>query len=491
MAEPMQIDFNKFEGTVPYKNVDFLGRCYDIIRINPLDLSQRIRDGGGAMMESIIQIAPESCTQLTPDKSLYIPEGTRYMPESRGERTSRTETWFSSFDFAHSFEHTVSAGLDVPGLVSFSASATYRQLEKTSGSNETIETFVQSFFEDCSLQLDDDFDVKLPLSSRFTSAVKKLTTEAACAEFIKTFGTHYAREVTFGGRMYQRIHISSQMYSRLVEKGVDISASASATFKGATVNTGSSTSTSSSTAFNQSSGLTIDSIQWVGGTPSTDFNEWVKSIRQDPKPLQMELKPLYELFTAHHFPDDPDIQKKKTWMMHAVATHLLTEGFTRPDVSKLANKEFYIRSRWRADPGEKRVNMSLGFSGHDVKLYPEENTSDLVPWKLIPVPGKPDEFYIRSRWRADLGETRLDYHLSFDGETLQLYHRDNLADLVPWKFIPVPGKKDEFYIRSRWQAEKGDRRTDASLGFYGHEGKLYAKDDYYNLVPWKLEPAAA
>ncbi|WP_284666080.1 MAC/perforin domain-containing protein [Myxococcus sp. SDU36] len=491
MAEPMQIDFNKFEGTVPYKNVDFLGRCYDIIRINPLDLSQRIRDGGGATTESIIQIAPESCTQLTPDKSHYIPEGTRYLPESRGERTSRTQTWFSSFDFSQSFEHTISAGLDIPLLVSFSASATYRQMEKTSGSNETIETFVQSFFEDCSLQLNDDFTQKLPLSSRFTSEVAKLTSEAACAAFIKTFGTHYAREVTFGGRMYQRVHISAQEYSRLVERGVDISTSASATFKGATANTGSSTSTSSSSAFKQSSGLTIDSVQWVGGTPSTDFNEWVKSIRQDPKPLQLELKPLYELFTSDYFPKDADIQKKKNWMMQAVDKHIRTEGFTRPDVSALANKEFYFRSRWRADPGEKRVNKHLSFYGEDVKLYPEDNTNDLVPWKLIPVPGKSDEYYIRSRWRADLGDKRLDYHLSFYDDALKLYHRDNVADLVPWKFIPVPGKTDEFYIRSRWQAEKGDRRTDKSLAFYGDDGQLYPKDDYYNLVPWKLEPATA
>ncbi|WP_244239124.1 MAC/perforin domain-containing protein [Corallococcus carmarthensis] len=491
MAETMQIDFNKFEGTVPYKNVDFLGRCYDLIRINPLDLSQRTRDGGGATTESIIQITPESCTQLTPDKSLYIPAGALYIPESRGERTSRTQTWFSSFDFSHAFEHTVSAGLDIPGLVSFSASMTYRQLEKTSGSNETIETFVQSYFEDCSLQLRDDFTQKLPLSSRFTSAVEKLTSESDCTAFIKTFGTHYAHEVTFGGRMYQRVHIKSQEYSKLVERGVDISTSASATYQGVTGNTGSSTSTSSSSAFKQSSGLTIDSIQWVGGTPNTDFNEWVKSIRQDPKPLQLDLKPLYELFTEAHFPKVSDIQKKRNWMMKAVDLHLRTEGFTRPDVSSLANKEFYFRSRWRADPGEKRVNMSLGFYGEDVQLYPETNTSDLVPWKLIPVPGKSDEYYIRSRWRADLGDRRLDYHLSFYDEALKLYHRDNVADLVPWKFIPVPGTTDEFYIRSRWQAEKGDRRTDKSLGFYGTQGKLYAKDDYYNLVPWKLEPVAA
>ncbi|WP_191262361.1 MAC/perforin domain-containing protein [Comamonas sp. JC664] len=487
----MTIDFNKFEGTVPYKNIDFIGRCYDIIRINPLDLSQRIRDGGGATTESIIQITEKALTQLTPDKSLYIPEGTRYLPESRGERTSRTQTWFSSYEFSDSFSHTVSAGLDIPGLVSFSASTTYRQLEKTSGSNETIETFVQSFFEDCSIQLDHDFHKKLPLSGRFTSEVAKLSSEAACAAFIKSFGTHYAQEVTFGGRMYQRVHISSKEYSKLVEKGVDITTSASATYQGATANTGTNTSTSSSSAFKESSGLSIDDIKWVGGTPNTDFNEWVKSIRQDPKPLQLDLKPLYELFTAEYFPNDSDIQKKQTWMKQAVDKHIRTEGFLRPDVSSLGNKEFYFRSRWRADPGEKRVNKHLSFSGNTVELFDEDNTKDLVPWKLIPVPGKSDEYYIRSRWRADLGDKRLDHHLSFDGHTLTLFHKENTKDLVPWKFIPVPGKTDEFYIRNRWQAEKGEDRANKSLSFEGNTGKLYPKDDFYNLVPWKLEPVTA
>ncbi|MBD2505472.1 MAC/perforin domain-containing protein [Anabaena azotica] len=486
MVESINVAWRQSERIAPYKNIDFLGRCYDFIKLNPLDLSQRVRDGGGTMTAWAVTINSDDCTVLSPDGQVYIPKGSKYISESRGERTSQAKRWFSAYDFSRSFSNTVTAGISIPGLMSFSASTTYREFYRTTGSNEFMETFVQGYFEDCSVRLNDNFIQDLKLDQAFVSAVKNLNSQSSYNEFIKTYGTHYAHEVTFGGRMYQRIQISTQTYKRLVEKGVDVSVSAEASYKKATGSLSSGSSSSSSSSLENEQGVSINSIQWAGGTPNTNFDEWVKTIRDDPKPTQMDLIPLYQLFTSKYFPDDSQIDQKRQLMEKTVKTYIEQNAHIEPNPANLANKVVYIRNRWRADIGERRVDMHLSFDGENIKLYPRDNTYDLVPWKLVPVPGKTDEYYIRNRWRAEFGERRADMHLSFYGEDVKLFPKDNTYDLVPWKFIPVPGKTDEYYIRSRWRAEFGDKRADMHLSFYGEDVKLFPKDNLYDLVPWKL-----
>ncbi|TQF09219.1 phospholipase [Myxococcus llanfairpwllgwyngyllgogerychwyrndrobwllllantysiliogogogochensis] len=478
-----------YTGTIPYPNIDFLGRCYDFIRLDPLDLSARERDGGGGMDERAIDIPSKAVDQATTDQSILIPQGTEHHSESRGERASRAETWFSSVDMSSSLEKTVSFGFSIPGLVSFSHSKTYSEFNRTTSTNETMETFVQSYFEDCSICFKEDFQKSLSLNAKLVSAVKALTSKEQCATFIKTYGTHYAHEVTFGGRMYQRIKISTKTYRSLTESGTNVSSSAEGTYKKVTANTGASSSSSSSADLETKSGVNVEQLRWVGGTPNSNFDEWVKTVRNDPKPVQMKLRPLYELFTSVYFKDDAKIVDKRAWMETAVKEYAAKNAYIRPDPAKLANRKFYIRNRWRADVGERRVNKHLSFTKTTLSLYDETNTEDLVPWLLVPVPNRPDEFYIQNKWKESQRDGQVDKWVSFSGDIVTLCAKDDYVDRVPWKFIPVPGKQDEYYIRSRWDAEKGDKYTDYHLSFTGNEVQLYHKDNFYDLAPWKLTPA--
>lgn len=493
MVEPIEVNFNKFEGTVTYKNIGFLGQCYDFIKLDPLDLSLPAKNGGGAISEWAVEIKAADCTEKIPDASVLIPKGTKYIPQSRGERSSRTETWFSAYDFSDSFSNTVSSGFSIPGIVSFSYSKTYSELCKTAGSNEKIETYVQSYFEDCSIRFNDgSLNSKdgLKFSTAFSDAVAKLDADSSYTDFIKRFGTHYAHEVTFGGRMFQRIRISTQTYKQLIEKGTDVSAAAEASYKNATASASAGSSSSSSRALENSSGINVDELKWVGGTPQSNFDEWVKTIREDPKPVELDLKPLYELFTSTCFPSDKSIQTKQQKMKAAVEKYLKENAQFKPVFRDLDNKEFYVRNRWRADVGEKRVNDSLSFYSDNVQLAKEDDTKNMVPWLVVPVPDMADEFYLLSQWNKAEGDRRVNYSLGFLEDNAKLYDKNDAKNLVSWKFIPVPGKPGEFYLRSRWRALKGDRRTDFSLGFCEDNAKLYDKNDYYNLVPWKFEPVA-
>ena len=159
------------------------------------------------------------------------------------------------------------------------------------------------------------------------------------------------------------------------------------------------------------------------------------------------------------------------------------------NLSHLANKEFYIRNRWNCEQNEPRCDKHLSFTGDTkVILASKDDTANLVPWKLVPVPGKTDEFYIRNRWHCQQNDPRCDKHLSFSGNNIKLYSKDDTANLIPWKLFPVPGKTDEFYIRNRWHCEQNDSRCDYHLSFTGDDLILVSKEDTANLVPWKLVP---
>jgi|GEM_PF-5682933 len=479
---------NNYEGTMPYPGIDHMGRCYDFIKMDPFDLSARQGSGGGGMNERAIDIPPALVTEESSDKSVYIPPGTKLDSESRGERSSRAHTWFTSLDLSASFEGSVTSGLSIPGVASFSNSLAYNQLLKTTNTNETMETFVQSYFEDCHVGFLDNFHESLPLNANFVAAIKKLGSQDGCKEIIQKFGTHYAHAITFGGRMYQRIKISTQTYRSMVKSGISISASAEGTYKKVTASGGYSASSSSSSDFESKSGVSAEELKWVGGTPSSDFDEWVKTVRSDPKPVKMALRPLSDLLTKALFKDDAKVSDKRKWLEDAITQHIKANAYTAPDMKALANKRFHITNRWRSDVGERRVDKHLSFGGNRLHLYDKESTYDLVPWLLIPVPDTTDQFYIQNRWKEEENHDKVGKYVSFDGTSVTLCAESDTVNRVPWQFIPVPGRKDEYYIRSRWNAAKGHEYTDYHLSFTGDSAELYHKDNRYDLAAWKLTP---
>ena len=134
---------------------------------------------------------------------------------------------------------------------------------------------------------------------------------------------------------------------------------------------------------------------------------------------------------------------------------------------KIANRQFYIRARkfdYVTGSGSQGlimgdpVDQHLSFHGKDVMLYPKDNVTDLTPWEFTPVEGTEDQFYIRNRWKELEKEGRVGDHLSFTGNNIELYPKDNTNDLVPWKLVPVEGKDDEFHFQNMWK-EGVDKRA--------------------------------
>jgi hypothetical protein len=160
-------------------------------------------------------------------------------------------------------------------------------------------------------------------------------------------------------------------------------------------------------------------------------------------------------------------------------------------VSDLAYRIVTIRNGYLC-PVDYRCGMHLSWgSDGSVKLYPKDNTADLVPWRLVPVPGKSDEFYMRNEWSCP-SDSRCDQHLSWNNSLdAKLYPRDNTSDLVPWKFIPVPGTTNKFYIRNQWNCPWETRCNKHLSWAPDYRAALYPEDNTADLVPWEITAAPA
>jgi hypothetical protein len=153
-------------------------------------------------------------------------------------------------------------------------------------------------------------------------------------------------------------------------------------------------------------------------------------------------------------------------------------------VSDLAYQVVNLRNQWGC-PSHSRCDQHLSWAPNGAAfLYAKDNTQDLVPWRLIPVPGTTDEFYIRNEWHCP-ADGSCDAHLSWTGEDALLLPKENTYDLVPWKFIPVPGTTDQFYIRNRWNCP-ADSRCNKHLSWAGGQIKLFPADNTADLVPWRV-----
>ncbi|BAZ11399.1 hypothetical protein NIES4071_32250 [Calothrix sp. NIES-4071] len=307
---------------VPLKNIDALGRCYDVLQLDPL------RIGESSKSFSAVTFIPEKF-KTTPDRSALIPEGTDYKSGSSGSYEQETLMLLSSYDFQQMFSQNVSLGVGVPQVFAFSTSTTYRRIEQETRTRTHLYSYTQAEFIDHELRLRLHQSASLPIGEELRQAVKALPNIAnrqVYQQFIDKFGTHFSTNVAFGGRAYQFIRMSREDYTRMVLEGINISLEAEGTFKNVTGQIASGTETEKSRRFRSVVERGQESVQWSGGTPSRNLDTWLNTIRQDPVPVKLQLSPLYELFTKERFPEEEQISQKQKLMRESVEQYIQTQG---------------------------------------------------------------------------------------------------------------------------------------------------------------------
>ncbi len=296
-------------------NITYLGRCYDILELDPLDTAKT------AKTLSTFEFKSEAAKPIQGEADNKLqPIGSNFSPGEGGSISSTTKMLFTTSDIQEMFDSTLGSGLLglLTGILPFSLSGSYKKFKREITSQKRIYAFTKAEFVDFTLELQLDSPENLFIDEQFQQAVANLPIDepsVAYQTFIRNFGTHFAQLVRFGGLAHQSINFEASQYSKFLQRGIDLKIQAAGIFD---LNFGRKNQDTLETEIIDRS----EQIQFNGGTPNSELNEWFKSIRQDPAPVEMNLLPLHTLFTAVFFPGDENIAQKQTLMEQAVNSYL-------------------------------------------------------------------------------------------------------------------------------------------------------------------------
>lgn len=317
------IDRTTSKGATPLKNVGFLGRCYDMLKLNPLDLD------GSALANAPFDLDKSQQKPVNTGNNV-VPVVVDFHPGSGGEYSEEAKLVFTAYDYQSSFKQDVNFEVGIPDVFAFSTNVSYSSFKQDTGSEENLYTYIDFKQELHSLTLDLEYEdqSQLKLRSNFKSAVENLPYDKddGYEDFIKAFGTHFTTYVKFGGRAYLWLKVSNTTYSTLQREGLNVKVGVKGTFKKITGSVGSETTTEDAKKFEELTQASSTNIKFDGGTVNTNLDEWVRTVENNPAPINMTLKPLYKLFTSKFFPNDPKIDAKRARMEKFVNNYVQTNG---------------------------------------------------------------------------------------------------------------------------------------------------------------------
>ena len=197
-------------------NIDFLGKCHDVVEINPLNL------GNSSKNQSAVDIdASGEKVQVTKDGSWLIPIGVNHTAPFSMTYDTQSAVISSAYDFQQEFKKSVAAEAGVEGAFEFSGSASFTDIERETNTRQHSFVYSRAYQEDHQLALD-LLHEKAPLSvtSQFRDAVGAL--DARPSEeldwideyrgFLNRFGTHFTKSIVLGGLAFQRTSGSSKTW---------------------------------------------------------------------------------------------------------------------------------------------------------------------------------------------------------------------------------------------------------------------------------------
>jgi hypothetical protein len=280
--------------------------------------------------------------------------------------------FFNAYDMQRAFSSEVSASGGFDGF-KCSGSASYSSFNEWSGSGENV--VIESHAVALLWRLRLNTDIALPLSADFKQRVAALPADYSSGrqtymDFINDFGTHYATEAIFGGRTYQIYTLTAAEAASLTRQNVDISMSASDVL-GDSVHANVNKSSSNWSEFSNT--VTQTAVEWVGGTASNNFNDWVSSLAQAPVIVRGSLNNLYALLTAENFPNVGNIDQIKNNMTQAYGDYM--QGGSSVPVQPVTTY------KWTSDNGGTLLPMStfdyqlaskqtVNFEGRDWTVAP-------------------------------------------------------------------------------------------------------------------------
>ena len=322
-AEPPTIELQPFpepanpDGKTLPEIYSTLGSCYDILTLDPFDISH------SAKQHQVFHFYPGEAVAIEDEGSKVLrPKGTKYITGSRGSSSSSEQTsiLYTEADVQRLYASAMGGiathlmGLFLP----FSLSPSYGTFRQERRYEKSIYAFTRAEYVHFTLALDPDFWTDLHLKPQFQQAVTHLPEdydELAYGHFINEFGTHVSIQTTFGGMVRQSIRLNESTYAAVAQQGVKLEAEAKKIFK-AQYSKESESSTYQEIRDNS------EELIFCGGIAKENIYDWFATVKSDPAPIKLELLPLHELFTPQYFPHDKSIVQKQKLLVEATQAYL-------------------------------------------------------------------------------------------------------------------------------------------------------------------------
>jgi hypothetical protein len=323
----------------PLHNWSMLGQCFDILKVDPLMIE------AGAMAQPAFSgleatTLPSSeaddgsdgpkAWKNTSDGAWKIPAWTAFSAATGGERSSQTISLSSSYDLREHIRISgeVSASDPTGDLASCTLSASWEQTRETTTNRGNVMTLTTETIRTGRLDVDYQGEVSPPVSRRLLDAIRALPDAPGNAyeSFVKTFGTHFSDSVMFGGRVHQTIKIERESYSSMIEEGIDVSSQANLTFEIAKGSAKADLANSKMKKFDDATENSTDVIRYSGGLPQEMFDMWANTVPEEPTAIEVQLKPLYQIFDRVKAPDIDGLSTKLAHLKDAIESYLRKNG---------------------------------------------------------------------------------------------------------------------------------------------------------------------
>ncbi|MGE3820860.1 MAG: MAC/perforin domain-containing protein [Isosphaeraceae bacterium] len=319
MAEPVLIP-----------NSSFLGRGYDVVEMDPLNLGETSKS------ENLIALdVSEGPTRTSPDGSFTIPAGVHHVAIFSMSWETQSSVISSGGEFQREFKRSVEADAGVEGLFEFSGSNSRREVARQAESRKDSFVYSRAFQQNHRLSLDlDNPKAPLGVTSEFAEAVADLPPPDAedwverYEDLVNRFGTHFTKEIVLGGLAYQRTSGSSKTFLKSSETEETLKTHAGVQIKALKAGAGYEESTSLAAKTDAEHHLERTALEFRGGdgSPSGIDDSWIRSLHERPAIVKAKLDRISTLLTERFFPDDEFIHDKRLLLDKVISSWIASKG---------------------------------------------------------------------------------------------------------------------------------------------------------------------
>lgn len=311
-----------------FPNIDFLGCGYNILEIDPTGL-----DSGSGKKNPVFNLDEDTPMKRPVGQEFLIPEGTFFSSIGSGKSLSTTAVQYTAYEYKSSFNISLGFDIGIDKLLSSTLSAAFQHFEETIQTTTSLQTYTSSEYQIGNIEIRNEDDQSLKLTNSFITAIEGLDTTfdklkpEPFYQVIEKFGTHYSKQVTFGGRLLQEIFMTQETYQELSANGFNIKQGAKGTFEGITVGKDIEAGIKNQDKFNELTSEGQTNVRHVGGKQNKITADYVDEVEENPGAVNFHFEPLSALLTPEYMTKNIDqLAQKQEALSCAIKTYCQDNG---------------------------------------------------------------------------------------------------------------------------------------------------------------------